>query len=203
MPLPDPTPIIIARPLFYAMLDRLMLPYDLLVSPPLIGIERGFARRVVVDMGQQGFLVGVFDDPQPYLSGAPAHDAPDYRRTVIVLASVPAPLVGAPSGRIFGVRVPITFFPPRYSGTSRRSLYAHPLEAYLVEAFGRFAVAPCATRVRLRGLRPTPRPISWPILPCSPLARARPPVRGANVSSRRACRSRDCRCPHTEDSGRR
>src|SRR5215218_9027429 len=158
MHLPDPIPIIIARPLLYAMLDRSMLPYDLLVSPPLIGVERGFARRVVVDMGQQGFLVGVFDDPQPYLSSDPAH-APDYRRTVIVVGAVPAPFVGASSGRIFGVRVPITFFPPR-SGTSRRSRYAHPLEAYRVEAFGRFAVAPYATRVRLRGLRPTPGPTS-------------------------------------------
>ena len=190
-----------------AVLERSLIPFDPLLSAPLVGVERSFARRVVVvDIGHQRSLVGALDDPQPRLSGAPAH-APDYRRALVIIGAVPAALVGASPGRIVvGVRVPITFFPPR-CGTSHRSPHAHPLEAAPppVEAFGRFPVAPCASRVPLRGSPQAPRPTSCSILPCSPLARARPPARGASVSSRRALRSsRGCRCPHTTlGSGKR
>jgi hypothetical protein len=59
MHLPDPVPIVIACPLLYPVLDRSMLPFDLLVSPPLIGVERSFAGRVVVDMGQSRVFLSV------------------------------------------------------------------------------------------------------------------------------------------------
>src|SRR3954465_3086476 len=125
MNLPDPIPVLIARPLLYGVLDRSMLPCDPPVSAPLVGMDRCFATRVAVNVGYQGLLVGVFGDSQPYLPSASAH-TPYYRWAVVAVGAVPAPFVGASSGRIFGVWVALTFFPPRFE-TSRRSRRAHPL----------------------------------------------------------------------------
>src|SRR5215210_267494 len=142
MHFPDPICVVIPRPLLHAVRDRPMLPFDLLVSAPLVSMDRCFAVRVAVNVGYQGLLVGVFDNPQPYPSRFPAH-APDYRRAVVLVCAVASSLVGAPPRRIIGIGMPITFFPPR-SETSRRSRHAHPSEVSPAGVRGHFRGAPCA-----------------------------------------------------------
>jgi hypothetical protein len=117
--LPSAISIIIPRPLVHAVADGGMARMAPPRALPLSGIEQRAARRKVLgDQGRAGARVCTVADPQALLPRL-ARDPTADRGTIIGIGTMPFPFIGAPPGRIAGVRLRWAFCPPR-CGTARR-----------------------------------------------------------------------------------
>ena len=111
--------ILIPRPLVHAVADGGMARMAPPRALPLSGIEQRAARRKVLgDQGRAGARVCTVADPQALLPRL-ARDPTADRGTIIGIGTMPFPFIGAPPGRIAGVRLRWAFCPPR-CGTARR-----------------------------------------------------------------------------------
>ena len=75
MHLPDAVTIVITRPLFAAVADSMAGSAKAFVAAPFVGIDCCGGACEAVNVGKEVFLVGMFDNSQPYLSGFSSHGA--------------------------------------------------------------------------------------------------------------------------------
>jgi hypothetical protein len=102
--------IIIPRPLMHTVVDSRMARMTLPVALPLISREqRAASREILRDQGRAGARVGMVADPQTLLSCL-ARNHTDDRGPVMGIGPMPFAFIGAPPGRVGGVRVRGPFF---------------------------------------------------------------------------------------------
>jgi hypothetical protein len=111
--------IIIRRPLVHAVADGGMERMATPIALPRVGREQRAARwDVLRDQCRAGTGVCMVADPEPVLAHVP-RDHTDDGWGIVGIGPMPAPFIGAPPGRIGGVRMRRACFPPR-RGTARR-----------------------------------------------------------------------------------
>jgi hypothetical protein len=111
--LPSAVPVIISGPFVDAVADRGMGRVTPPVALPLVGIQPCAASREVFhDELMTRPSVGAVTHPEPLLACL-TRDETDNGRTIIGIGAVPLALIRAPAGRIRGVAMGGTFFPPR------------------------------------------------------------------------------------------
>ncbi len=111
--------IIIPRPLVNAVANSGMARMTPPVALPFISIEpRASQRDVLRDQRRTGARIGMVADPQTLLPRL-ARDQTDDGGTIIGVGPVPLPPISAAPGRVGGVSMRGTFFPPRF-GTAHQ-----------------------------------------------------------------------------------
>jgi len=127
----DAITVIVTSPFLLAVADGGMGSNNMVVALPFIRIDRGPHSSEGVNVLFQGRLIGVMGHSEPNLSALAANRAHN-RRAVIVISTVARLFIGPSSGRILGIGVKVTFFPPR-SGTSRQFPSPHLLRVFGVD----------------------------------------------------------------------
>lgn len=184
---PYPISVIVSRPFSLPMIDGRVFTLNTVITSPFIRIASSFSLRALMNVLLKRFSIGSLDNSQPTLPTC-APDGSNYRRTVIVIVTVPALLVCSTSRRIVWVRMPLAFF-PQHSGTSHQSRYRNQSKPTCPAFYSRSLVIACATCARSLATSPTLRPESE----CFHLCRLRAVV-ARLVERGGLCQKRSCWC---------
>ena len=114
----DTVAIVIACPFVLAMAHRGMTPNDVVVAAPFIGKDARSCLSELVNMLTQGWLIGMVNDAQSNLAGF-SSDGAHNGWAIVLVRSMSALFVGTWPRRVGGIKMRVTFFPPR-SETSHR-----------------------------------------------------------------------------------
>jgi hypothetical protein len=193
--------IVIASPFMHSVADRCMRRMTTTIARPCIGVASRARNR---DVGRDPIVTGVFGRvvaaPETARARVPRDDADD-GGTIVGAGPVPVPRVGAPPGRLLGVRRGRAFVPPR-SGTVRRPHRRCRSSGRLAQSRsdGLGAAAAGSAAACVRHLMPA-RGVPW-ARPWRCRAATGPRSRGAVRGSRRPSRSAGCHHPRRPDSDR-
>ncbi len=197
----DTVAVVVARPFFRAVTDRLVTPIQLGVALPLVAVTGRAIPGELLDVAVQRLFVGALGDSQAALATT-SSNRPDHRRAVIVVRAMSALLIGSATRRIRLVYMPFAFFPPR-SETSRLFPSGGRATASRLTSRSRSLGAACARCEHFAEISRVlqPRPESFRLY--TRRAPARPLGADSSCCHKRWCHYTNCKACHTPDSDNR
>lgn len=142
----DAITIIVSGPFFLPMTDCCVTTVQPVVAKPFVAVTSRVLGCELLNVLVQGRFVRSFANTQATLSTAASNGADD-GRTIILISSMPALFIGAPTRWISSVFVLFSFFPPR-SETSRQFQFGGLARASLPASYTRSLAIACASYER-------------------------------------------------------
>jgi hypothetical protein len=186
-----PISIIISRPFSLSVIYCRVLTINPLIASPFICIAGRFLLRALMNVLLKCFTIGSLDYSQPTLAAC-ATNGSNYRRTIILIVTVPALLVCSTSRRIRWIAVFFAFFPPR-SETSHQFQYQYRSKPRRRASYSRSLVIACATYARSLATSPVLRPKSACFHLCRLRAAVARLVERGGLCQRISCWCKGCR----------